>query len=154
MLTEVLCRVCRGKPIPLEWVRAGRRLCPECHGDRQVGPSLEECERTIAEQLPTMPYETDKRNHMDRQRPHKRKPLGPPKPAKQVYPVWRRLSSWLTEDTSPEAIAAAQREAVAEAVRQLGGNATAEQISAAVILPVWSVKRRLKELKRTRRQTA
>lgn len=60
----------------------------------------------------------------------------------------------LTEDTSPEAIAAAQRAAVAEAIRSLGSRATVERISEAAILPPWVVKRRVKELKRMRRQTA
>jgi hypothetical protein len=48
----------------------------------------------------------------------------------------------LHPDTEPEAIAAAQRDAVFEAHR----NATPEEISDRVDLPVWTVRRRLAEL--------
>lgn len=52
----------------------------------------------------------------------------------------------LTRDTEPDAIAAAQRGDVADAVKRLGPDATVEQIAGDVCLPVWSVRRRLEEI--------
>ncbi|VTT96545.1 unnamed protein product [Gemmataceae bacterium] len=58
--------------------------------------------------------------------------------------VWQRWE--LTDDTAPAAIAAAQREAVREAREALGPGATVEELSAAAVLPVWTVRRRLEEI--------
>lgn len=79
----------------------------------------------------------------------------PPPPEKSAVGDW--CDAWafagdpsaglvLTPDTEPDAIAAAQRGDVADAVARLGPGATAEQIADDVCLPVWSVRRRLDEI--------
>lgn len=52
----------------------------------------------------------------------------------------------LHTDTTPAAIAMAQRNAIRDALRELGRAATVEQVSEAACLPVWSVRRRLEEM--------
>lgn len=65
---------------------------------------------------------------------------------------WPRLapiptvSRYLTPDTEPEVIAAGQREEVAEYLAA-HPRATEEQMSAALVLPVWSIRLRLAELR-------
>lgn len=47
----------------------------------------------------------------------------------------------MTPDTRPDAVAAAQAGDMADALRARGGSATAEELSADVLLPVWNVRR-------------
>jgi len=76
----------------------------------------------------------------------------PPEPERPELGDWRDNwgtppSAWqLTPDTEPDAIAASQRGDVAEALAALGPTATVEQISELVVLPVWTVQRRLEEI--------
>lgn len=75
-----------------------------------------------------------------------------PEPERPKLGDWRDNwatppSAWqLTPDTEPEAIAASQRGDVAEAMAALGPTASLEQISELVVLPVWTVQRRMTEL--------
>lgn len=54
----------------------------------------------------------------------------------------------LTEDTRPAAISATQNAVVRDAIRELGPDASVEQISERAVLPVWNVKRFLESLAR------
>lgn len=76
----------------------------------------------------------------------------PPEPERPKLGDWRGNwgtppEAWqLTPDTEPEAIAASQRGDVIEAMAALGPTASLEQISELVVLPVWTVQRRMTEL--------
>lgn len=76
----------------------------------------------------------------------------PPEPERPKLGDWRNNwvtppEAWqLTPDTEPEAIAASQRGDIAKAMATLKPTATLEQISELVVLPVWTVQRRLEEI--------
>jgi hypothetical protein len=57
-------------------------------------------------------------------------------------------SDWLTDagySPSKERVRFDQQEAIAEALELLGGSATVDEISAAAVLPVWTVRQRAGE---------
>lgn len=108
-------------------------------------PTREEVEAMVREQLPTMPLEPGDPKPL-RTAPRGRGDLDRGR-VERTWREWDAPPAWsLSGDTSPEAIAESQREAVAGAVRELGPGATAERVSEAVCLPVWVVERRMREL--------
>lgn len=120
----------------------GGTLCRRCHADpdlrrRYQSDGLSDQEILALppqpgdEEPPPPPYEPP---------PEESRSLG------DFANQWSGIADcWeITEETSPAAIAEAQRRDVAEAYRRVGPDPAA--IAAVVDLPVWSVERRLEEL--------
>ena len=131
-----LCREC-GKRAPMtRGFGAGGGLCWHCHSS----PGLSDAEILA---LPVQPFGDEE----EPPPPYEPEP-DPPKVGDWAA-QWARAAAAgyeLDDSTAPDAIAATQRADVAEALGRLGPGATAEAIADDVLLPVWTVRRRLAEL--------